>query len=880
MATDLGIVLSVDGEKETRAALKNLQQEGKRLAAEMKAVTASFTDEDEAVAKAAKQLPLFGQQIENQIDVIHVLNGKLEKQESELEKLRQELVDATDAERKAKDAVEDAKDAWWDESISVEEAEKAHKNATAALTKAKVAYLNQATAVSKTKQEIAQANETVEKLAQGQKEAQDTVDGLGESFKNTGEGALTLGTLIKGNLISGAIIGGIKSLASAAVGLARAFASAVANVGRFVIETGTNFGKSLSKTLAISTSAQERQNDLEAQAVTLSKKYGLAVADVAEGYQYMALAGWQADEMLEGYEAALALSIAGSYDLKTATDDLTDNLTAFGKSSDYANQMADIMAFAMSNSNTNAQQLGEAYKNVAGSATMFGESIEDATAVLMVMADQGEKGSEAGTHLNSILTRIATNKNARKALEQYVDIYDAQTGTYRGMATILGDLVPLWAKMSDEERNTLAASVAGTRSVDAFSKVMNGMIASTDDGAKSFKAYRDELVALGLDAETAGDLVQGQAGKMMDNFAGDMSKVQSLFESLSLGVFQYLDPALRAGAQIVINFLAELDDAFQTGDFSHVGESLAEDWDKFKEAVKPIYEELMPKVSEAIGKVAKVIKNFVSDHEEEIRAGAQSVVEFAVGVLNDNSLLIGETLATIFRAAFGAATRAMFGMSAEEMGAAQFGDDFGMTIEEMASPGLTAAGENLGQNTVDGFKENIAISAQPAGWEVAAGISSGITDGSGEVDSSMNDIANGIGEIESGMVDNAFVSGQDYVQSFADGIQSNIGVAIKAGLELAKQMDDINGFSVPKKGPLSDFDKSGGDFVDLFAKGVEARTWRAVQAVTGMASAVHGAMMGSRTTTINLGGVTFNGYTEAQGNALVANLNRQLGRLY
>ena len=159
----------------------------------------------------------------------------------------------------------------------------------------------------------------------------------------------------------------------------------------------------------------------------------------------MALAGWNVSDMLSGIDGVLELAASSNMDLAKASDIVTDYLTAFGLTAQDSSRFVDIMTYAMANSNTTTEMLGEAYKNCAATAASMGYSVEDTTAVLMTMANAGIKGGEAGTALNAIMTRLATDtKNCASELAEYgVNVYDAE-GNMQSLSSILEGVSNHW----------------------------------------------------------------------------------------------------------------------------------------------------------------------------------------------------------------------------------------------------------------------------------------------------------------------------------------------------------------------------------------------------------------------------------------------------
>ena len=207
----------------------------------------------------------------------------------------------------------------------------------------------------------------------------------------------------------------------------------------------------------------------------------------ADALSYMALAGWNTQSMLEGISPVLNLAAAANMDLAQASDIVTDYLTAFGLKASDTTHFVDVMAYAMANSNTNVIQLGEAYKACAATATSLGYSVEETTAVLATMANAGVKGGEAGTALNAIFTRLATNtKECGDTLAEYgVQIYDAH-GNMQSLSSILTGMAGIWDTLTDQEQANLAKVIAGTNQYSKLQTIMAGCSeAAAEGGSRS-----------------------------------------------------------------------------------------------------------------------------------------------------------------------------------------------------------------------------------------------------------------------------------------------------------------------------------------------------------------------------------------------------------
>ena len=224
------------------------------------------------------------------------------------------------------------------------------------------------------------------------------------------------------------------TLADLAADVIRSLIDSCKELAKQVVDIGMNFEAQMSKVQAISNATAEDMDKLEAKARELGASTKFSATEVAEGFEYMAMAGWKTSDMLDGIEGLLNLAAASGEDLGRASDIVTDALTAMGYSSGEAGRMADVMAAASSNANTNVSMMGETFKYAAPIAGALGYEIEDLALVTGLMANSGIKGEMAGTALRGSLTNlISPAKTASDAMEglgfyteEVVDVFDQQ----------------------------------------------------------------------------------------------------------------------------------------------------------------------------------------------------------------------------------------------------------------------------------------------------------------------------------------------------------------------------------------------------------------------------------------------------------------------
>ena len=205
-----------------------------------------------------------------------------------------------------------------------------------------------------------------------------------------------------------------------------------------VIELGQNFTSTMSEVSAISGATGEDFEKLEACAREYGATTVFSASNAAEALKYMSLAGWDADQSTSALGGVLNLAAASGMELGAASDMVTDYLSAFAMEAGDAAYFADLLSYAQSHSNTTAEALGEAYKNCAANLNAAGQDVETVTSLLEGMANQGYKGSEAGTAMAAIMRDITNGMKdgAIKIGETSVAVMDAQ-GNFRDLTDIL-----------------------------------------------------------------------------------------------------------------------------------------------------------------------------------------------------------------------------------------------------------------------------------------------------------------------------------------------------------------------------------------------------------------------------------------------------------
>lgn len=314
----------------------------------------------------------------------------------------------------------------------------------------------------------------------------------------------------------------------------------IKNLAGNVIELGQNFTSTMSEVSAISGATGEDFEKLEACAREYGATTVFSASNAAEALKYMSLAGWDADQSTSALGGVLNLAAASGMELGAASDMVTDYLSAFAMEAGDAAYFADLLSYAQSHSNTTAEALGEAYKNCAANLNAAGQDVETVTSLLEGMANQGYKGSEAGTAMDAIMRDITNGMKdgAIKIGETSVAVMDAQ-GNFRDLTDILTEVEAATNGMGDAERAVALSSTFTADSTKGLNLILN-------EGMDKIAGYEEELRGASGSAEEMANI-------MNDNLSGDVAAMNSAFEELGLKIYDALESKLRAGVQFITN---------------------------------------------------------------------------------------------------------------------------------------------------------------------------------------------------------------------------------------------------------------------------------------------------------------------------------------
>lgn len=425
---------------------------------------------------------------------------------------------------------------------------------------------------------FSEAADNADDLSDSASRASESVDDLADATGDLGDGADGMDSLAGQVDDAGSSMEEASSKAinlSGALKKLFAVVSAAAIIGQVKdfaadsIELGKNYTSVMSEVAAISGASSSDLAMMEDTARQYGATTVFSASEAAEALKYMSLAGWDAQQSTDALGGVLNLAAASSMGLGEASDMVTDYLSAFGMEANKSTYFADMLAYAQSNSNTTAAQLGEAYKNSAANMHAAGQDVETTTSLLEAMANQGRKGSEAGTTLGAMMRDITAKMDdgAIKIGETSIAVQDA-SGNFRDMTDILTEVGEATEGMGSAQRAAALSSVFTDDSIKGVNMVLA-------EGMDKVAGYEEAL-------RSATGASEDMAETMNDNLSGDMANMNSAYEEMQLQTFEAMEGPLREGAQwitsdIIPTLTSWVPDAFGTlaSGISKVGNALS-----------------------------------------------------------------------------------------------------------------------------------------------------------------------------------------------------------------------------------------------------------------------------------------------------------------
>lgn len=501
----------------------------------------------------------------------------------------------------------------------------------------------------------------------------------------------------------------VASMARTAAKVA-ATAFAAVNIGQFIsdsVETYSQFEQSMANTAATANAGRLQYEQMEKAAREMGRATTKTASEAADALGYMMLAGWDVEEAIAGLEPVLRLSEATQMDLAACSDLVTDSMSALGLSVEELSGYLDVCTAANNSANTSAEALMEAFIGCGGTAKTIGADLNDVATALGILANNGTKGSEAGTALNSMLVRMTSKDAAIKAMKELgVSAFDS-SGKFIGLNEVLVDLQEALSKLTDEEQAAYMSSIAGTNYYTEMSYLLDAVGKSTvelaENSGEAERAWEELADTAGINLSAWDSL----SGKLEDS-DGALTKMAETVTDTLPGAFSRLNSAVDdAKISFAGAFSGDLKDMIN-GLAEHIPE-MTEGFIEFAENAGPKVFTTFRAVSKGAGElwdIACAIGGGIMDHFGLIEtliagiggavvtykvvsglagvAGGIKGIAVAIKVLSiSNPLLLGATAAISAIAGIAAAVKTAEKQAVQSSLAKHFGD-IALSMEDIS----------------------------------------------------------------------------------------------------------------------------------------------------------------------------------------------------
>lgn len=505
------VIKKLDAEKST---LADLVQKRERLSSELENAKAVYGENSEEVKKLADELDAINEQYEVQERVVRKTSDRANTYQRDINNVQIEL-----------------------EELNAEIAENERR-------------LDDAGASSEsTTDAVEDYSHAVDECADTVDETTDAVSEFGDEIQDSADKTSVFGDVLKAELLSSAITEGIKKLADG-----------IYDIAKSATDTGMTFEAAMSQvaaTMGITTSeiatGSEAYETLNAAAQECGKSTMYSASQAADALNYLALAGYDAEKAAATLPKVLNLAAAGGLDLQYAADLVTDSMAAMGMETYQLDNYIDQMAKTSQKSNTSVAQLGEATLVCAGTVSLTGQSLKTMNTALGVMANNGIKSAEGGTHLRNILLSLsAPTDTASVAMQELGLRVSDSNGNMRDLNDILIDMNKQMSGMSTVQKTQMISKIFNKTDIAA----VNSLLKSTNG----------EWDALYGNISNCNGAAQDMADTMNDNLKGKITILESALEGLSISAYNVFDENMKSAVDAATNAVGELQDAVDNGE--------------------------------------------------------------------------------------------------------------------------------------------------------------------------------------------------------------------------------------------------------------------------------------------------------------------------
>ena len=555
----IGALISLEGEQQFKASVQNCKNSISAMKSELTQIQTTYTGNAnglEALSEMQKKYAEIQATAAAQVEKSRAAYEKSAEKEKELKKIKEESLESYKKEQKLLEELKKNSEASAD---AIAEQEKAVADAQAEYEKYSVAVEKCGARTARFKKDLVEistehinATASLKQYTKYVKEAEESADGISESLDAYGKDVKNAGDETSGTAISIAALAkqagpaGI-AIAALAKGTQKLWEE-MKKAAKYSVDVGSNFEAAMSNVEALSGAQGTDLDKLQAKAEQIGRDTKYSASEAADALGYMSLAGWKVNDMLAGLPGVMYLASSANMDLAKSSDMVTDNLSAFNMKAKESAYFADMLAYAQSHSNSTVAQFGEAFKNSAANLNAAGQDVQTVTAFLEAFANQGKKGSEAGTALSAMMRDLTANMKdgAVQIGNTAISVSDSE-GNFRDLTEIMLEVDRAVGNLGSAERAAALKNVFTDESIKGVNLALN-------EGIEKISGYEEQLRHVTGTAQSMSDTMQ-------DNLRGSMDELSSATEGLGIRLYDIVDGPMKAfvdGITIGINGITGL----------------------------------------------------------------------------------------------------------------------------------------------------------------------------------------------------------------------------------------------------------------------------------------------------------------------------------
>ena len=611
----IGGSIVLEGDKEYKQALKEIKSAHAELRSEMKLANTTFKDNQNSLEALQKKHEILSKQVDVQRDKVKLYEKAVSDSSKKEAEAAQKVDDLKEALSRAEKEMSDMEKSSDSTAEAMEEQQKVVDELKGKLKLAEEGYdkaaqkttsyqtsLNLANATLKDMEsELTSTESHLREAEQSTDKCADSIDKYGKEVNQASDQTSVFGDVLKANLMSEAIIAGVKKLAEG-----------IKDIAEGAVETGSSFEASMSQVAAtMGMTADEVSNGsreytlLSEAAKECGKSTMFSATQAGEALNYLALAGYDAQKSAETLPKVLDLAAAGGLDLAYASDLVTDSMAALGMETSQLDSYIDEMARTSQKSNTSVAQLGEATLVCAGTVSLTKQSLETMNTELGVLANNGIKGAEGGTHLRNILLSLsAPTEKAEIALHELGVKVSDSSGNMRDLNDILTDL------------NASMDGMASTEKTQTINRIFN----KTDIAAVNalLKGTGEEFDNLRSEIESSSGAAAAMAETLNDNLKGKVTILQSALEGLGISAYDIFDDQLKTSVDSATNAVGRLQKSIDSGNMGVSLRKMSDALGKFLDNAIDVGEDALPVLIDGF--------TWLLDNADLVAAGVSGIV--------------------------------------------------------------------------------------------------------------------------------------------------------------------------------------------------------------------------------------------------------------